>query len=1738
MRLFRKIKRSLALVISICLILSIVPFKSTFAEGKNDKKVINIVVDGLSDKMYEEIKGRGVETPNIDSLISNGSRLREVKTVIPAYGGSQAAALTGAGTDTNKFLYRYYDRNTNTCINDTNIAFKMEAQTIFEKFIEDNNGVNVLATGWQVADKSIDGRGVFKTGNENYVLKEYARGDKLVSVETVTKDITDAINSDNTPRLITAYSNDIKMVGWGGTDSSINNKIDDTVRLIDTKIGEIIQALKDNGKFEDTTIILNSLSTVYTIGSKIATGTLASKITSATGVKAIESGGGAIAEDAKVVIIKQYVMSYAQLYFTNEATEEDKEKVLAYLNDKTNEMGENIENVYSNEELGLSRDYCDYLINPIEGKSFSAAGSGVFRTDNLNYRDVFCVVSGNDIENGSGVKGDLSIIDIAATICSILGGNPPKNNEGRAWVFEQVSAAPIVTITYPKNNSTVYKNVINLTGTVDMEATVKVNGIDVSVIDNKFSAEVTLNEGNNYILIEATNKDGKTSRVNTAVKYVVKPEIPEGNTVVYINWDGFANHYVDIAEEQGKIQTLSNIKNNEGVYFSNATTGIPSITNPMQAAIVSGTTSKYTDNSYRYFDKEQNRVVQDDPGRKNESETIAESVIRQGLNAVSINQFALEDRGTVIGDEVNPYVNADPSNNGYADSVARFDAAIDLVKNLNAGDIKLDSLPRLIALYMDDLDGVGHNEAETYGVKLAKNEAERIENVINRLELMDKKLGEFIQACKDAGVYDEMTFVLTADHGMANFGMQEEINDESTKSKLPDLMESIESLGDGYKCEFLHPTQIQVPSEETDIAIVTVGLQAQISYVGEFNKEVIAEKNQKILEVLKDKDYIGQVMLPEEIAERGVKESFADLIISPKTPYHFHGPKVTGLTARGQHDSLEEEAQNIASFMWGNGVKKGEIYNDKIYNRDFIPTLSKILGLNAPLDSTGNILYGALETPKIDEEYIEKVEAEDTTLNGSANKYFDENASNGMAVTGLSSEGSYVEFINVPRANKMVVNYSAENDGKLVMYVNNKLVRSIYFPETNSNNKYEGKVINLDLNKGDTVKFVFETGKASAKLNLDKIDFYSNEAPEVEPIKTGNPFTLVMTPNGDTETSMGFSWYTDENVKGTKVEVVKDNGGEAEFDKATSFNGICQTVGTKLNGDNAVYESHKVVATGLEAGTKYFYRVGDGRTWSEIGSFTTSNKGEFSFLYLTDSQGKNEGDYEVWAKTLDKAFNKFPESRFLLMGGDMVDAGLNVPNNEQEWIHFFEKAKDNLLNLPMAPVIGNHEGRNNTGFNNHFNLQNTKGVMATPLNSVYSFDYNDVHFAMLNTEMAESKEMFAPQIEWLKRDMIATDKKWKIVMLHKPLYSTSSHIKDKDIVEVIKPMLGPVVDELGIDLVLQGHDHIYARTSQLYNGEKTGDVVTDGKVTNPKGTMYLISNTSGFKYYEQHPDAQLDLFEKTEQPKDQVYTGIKVNDSELKIESYLLNSDELYDSYAIERTDVAPDRVEDFIVSKTDEGKVKLTWSVVDNAKEYVIYDLDNKVGNNWSMRVDAKAKSNDYETILDFDYSNDYRFAIKAVGERSYSEYTEAITETAKELIEDIDKLPEEIKLEHKELVNSLMERFNALSDKDKALVTNIEKLEAAIEKIKELEAENGGNPGDGDNNGGNENGGGTGDGGSTGNGNGTNPGDIGNNGNGGETTLPMTGATVSYSIIILLGFISIVVGYYMVEKNKKKVS
>lgn len=433
----------------------------------------------------------------------------------------------------------------------------------------------------------------------------------------------------------------------------------------------------------------------------------------------------------------------------------------------------------------------------------------------------------------------------------------------------------------------------------------------------------------------AVEREGKiASQVNAE-------HIKNDSIMVYINWDGFAWYYYATANsgESEGTPVLNNLIK-EGVLFSDTCTGIPSITNPMQTSIVTGAWPSVTGNCYQYFDRYSRKVLK--TKRENKAETLAEAVTRQGLRAVSIHQFILENRGTYSASKENPYIQLG-NNADYAD---RFNKAIKFVKSSSS------SLPALLAIYMDDLDGIGHNDWYTYGVPPVKTEKERLESVVRRLKLMDAKLGEFIQACKDAGIYDRISFLLTSDHGMTPYGRQDIGVEGYGYSKLPDLVKELQYLG--YKTEVL--SEGKSPQAGTEVILATTGLEVQLFFTGKYDDSA----SDRITAALKQKEYVGIVMDKAELKERGAADEFADLLISPKPPFCFKNDNKL-YKAGGQHDSLDESSQHVFALMWGKGIKKGFNYKKRTYVIDFAGTLSSLSGIDSPKDSTGRLLKDALE---------------------------------------------------------------------------------------------------------------------------------------------------------------------------------------------------------------------------------------------------------------------------------------------------------------------------------------------------------------------------------------------------------------------------------------------------------------------------------------------------------------------------------------------------------------------------------------------------------------------------------------------------------------------------------------------------------------------------------------------------------------------------------------------------------
>ena len=394
------------------------------------------------------------------------------------------------------------------------------------------------------------------------------------------------------------------------------------------------------------------------------------------------------------------------------------------------------------------------------------------------------------------------------------------------------------------------------------------------------------------------------------------------------------------------------------------------------------------------------------------------------------------------------------------------------------------------------------------------------------------------------------------------------------------------------------------------------------------------------------------------------------------------------------------------------------------------------------------------------------------------------------------------------------------------------------------------------------------------------------------------PYSINMTVNGDPSTRMAFAWFTNPDVTEGEVQIVAkadatvdDFASPAMVIKAnpTDVRGLnYSTAKNKLEGiepnTKADYCSHKAIATGLTPATTYSFRVGNANGWSEIGSFTTasSDKNEqYSFIYITDTQAQYDEMFDVSQKTVHAAYRMVPDAAFVLCNGDLVETS-GSSNSEWEYEQWFSTMQDVWMKCPLVVAQGNHDTSANSNLSYHFNTDTTyndRAQVATAMDgTVYSFVRGDVLFMVINYEDWKKEGYFESLAAWMREQVnVHKDVKWRVATYHKNMFTGSgSHQDDADGKAVRNAML-PVFDELGINIALQGHDHIYEVIGPVNNRAKTliadevemVETVGDGGMREnmtgkqggvfdvSNGTLYFLNNSAGRKKYEPRDEAAM-----------------------------------------------------------------------------------------------------------------------------------------------------------------------------------------------------------------------------------------------------------------------------------------
>jgi hypothetical protein len=227
---------------------------------------------------------------------------------------------------------------------------------------------------------------------------------------------------------------------------------------------------------------------------------------------------------------------------------------------------------------------------------------------------------------------------------------------------------------------------------------------------------------------------------------------------------------------------------------------------------------------------------------------------------------------------------------------------------------------------------------------------------------------------------------------------------------------------------------------------------------------------------------------------------------------------------------------------------------------------------------------------------------------------------------------------------------------------------------------------------------------------------------------------------------------------------------------------------------------------------------------------------------LSDFNFAAAGDWACNGRAVDTVNNIVNKNPELVLGlGDF-----SYENTADCWFGIIAPLDDK-----MKITIADHDVENAALLNqymSHFNL--TK--------QFYSFNYQNVHFTVLSTELLKGSEG-KEQYEFVNNDLAsaASDPNidWIVVYYHTEAYTSPwLGIPNGQNVHTglirLRDAYHPLFEKYGVDLVLQANNHNYQRSYPIKynNANSSAPIITDANTnnySNPEGQIFVTVGTGG-----------------------------------------------------------------------------------------------------------------------------------------------------------------------------------------------------------------------------------------------------------------------------------------------------
>lgn len=407
----------------------------------------------------------------------------------------------------------------------------------------------------------------------------------------------------------------------------------------------------------------------------------------------------------------------------------------------------------------------------------------------------------------------------------------------------------------------------------------------------------------------------------------------ERKKLVYINIDGFSYSYWEQLQKRGEEGPFRRLLA-KGMLFTDLRSGLISITNPMQSAILCGAWSNRTHNFYQHYDWETGLVVKHK--RTFDAENAADVFIKQGKTAVSIHQFMLENNPCRAGEKSCAYITCPQEHSNSFQRFALLDRIVQGLPVISGGkELTYTEFPDFLALYVDDIDSLGHNNAYEAYPKRSRFE-ERQQDILQRLAGIGGELLRFVELCQERGLWDQLVILVTTDHGMTPFWGE---------SRLSDLVSRLREAG----------IQADTPESRNErTRVVALPYTIELSLYGA--PDLTEAERQTVERVCRDTKYVQRVFCKEEMTmQYGMDSRGPDFLLSPRYGDHFYHRDIPEDTFGASHDSFDETSQHIFGLLLGGGVPVGASYEKPVTSIDLLPTILAGRFGYSMADSTGKV---------------------------------------------------------------------------------------------------------------------------------------------------------------------------------------------------------------------------------------------------------------------------------------------------------------------------------------------------------------------------------------------------------------------------------------------------------------------------------------------------------------------------------------------------------------------------------------------------------------------------------------------------------------------------------------------------------------------------------------------------------------------------------------------------------------